>query len=91
MLGGKVFVEGYGCAERRADLKIGHYRSEAGFGERDGEAAVGNIVGGLDGAFRCERDETIDEAPFGGEVDGRGFASNDGGDGFGVFARRKFA
>jgi len=38
-----------------------------------------------------ESDETIDEALFGGEVDRWRFAGDDGGDGFGVFARRKFA
>src|SRR6266849_2933089 len=47
------------CAERRAagrgrrrtGLKTGHYSGEAGLGEGDREAAVGDVVGGLDGAL----------------------------------------
>jgi hypothetical protein len=78
--------------ERRSTgLKTGHYRGEAGFSEGDGEAAVGNVVSGWHGAFGGESDEAIDEAFFGGEVDGGRFAGDDGGDGFGVFGGVEFA
>src|SRR6266704_596852 len=66
-------------------------RSETGLGEGDGEAAVGDIVGGLHGALGGERDETILKTLFGGEVDGRRFAGEDGGDRFGVFGGGEFA
>src|SRR5882672_3411790 len=55
---------------------------EAGLGQGDGEAAVGNIVGGLDAAFGGERDEAVDEALFGAEVDGWWFAGYDATDRF---------
>src|SRR5713226_771567 len=66
-------------------------RGEAGFREGDGEAAVGNVVGGLDGAFGGERDEAIDQALFGEEIDGGRFTSDDAGDRFGVFGGGEFA
>src|SRR2546430_14623433 len=72
---------------------VGYKRcgGKAGFGEGDGEAAVGKVVGGIDEAFRCESDETVDEALFGGQVDGWWFAGDDGGDGFRVFRGGEFA
>src|SRR2546422_426129 len=66
-------------------------RREAGFGEGDGEAAVADVVGGLDGAFGGKGDEAILETFFGGEVDGGRFAGDDAGDHFGVFGGGKFA
>jgi len=41
-------------------------RSEAGFGESDGQAAVGDVVGGLDGTFSGENDEEILKTLLGG-------------------------
>src|SRR5213082_1477523 len=37
-------------------------RGEAGFGEGDREAAVGNVVGGFDDAFGSESNEAVDGA-----------------------------
>ena len=50
--GWAIFFEFCGCAQP--------VRGEAGLGQGDGEAAVGNVVGGLDAAFGGERNETID-------------------------------
>ena len=69
---------------KRTGLKTGHYRrgGEAGFGESDGEAAVGNVVGGFDGALGREGNEAVDKTLLGGEVDGGRFAGDERGDGF---------
>ena len=64
---------------------------ETGFGERDGEAAVGNVVGGFDGAVGGESNEAIDEALFGGEIDGGRLAGNDAADRFRVFGGGELA
>src|SRR5205823_2201393 len=63
---------------------------EAGFGEGDGQAAVGNVMGGLDDALSGEGDEAVDEALFVGEVDRGRFAGNNGGDGLAVFRGGEF-
>src|SRR5438309_3437824 len=78
-------------SRKRTGLKTGHYRGEAGFGEGDGEAAVGNIVGGLHGAFGGESDEAFLETLLGGEVDGGWFTGDDAGDGLCIFGGGKFA
>src|SRR5438552_5731746 len=78
-------------SRKRTGLKTGHYRAETRFGEGDGEAAVGNIVGGLHGAFGGESDEAIREKLLGGELDDRRFARNDAGDGLCIFGGGKFA
>src|SRR5216684_5542803 len=80
-----------GRSRRRTGLKTGHYRGEAAFGERDGEAAVGDVVGGLDGAFGSESDETVDQKFFCGEVYGGWFAGDDAGGRFGVFGGGEFS
>src|SRR6266700_3640524 len=94
--GGGSLIEADVCGEtghsrRRTGLKTGHYRGETGFGEGDGEAAVGNVVGGLDSALGGESNEAIDKAFIGGKVDSRRFAGNDAGDRFGVFGGGEFA
>src|SRR5262249_48715440 len=61
------------------------------FGEGAGEAAIGNVVRGLNGARGSERDEAIDEAFFGGEIDRGRFARDYAYNGFRIFRRRKFA
>src|SRR2546430_16185376 len=67
------------------------FRSEAGLREGDGQAAVGDIVCGLDGAYGAESHETINQALLSGELDGGRFASDDPGDGLGVFGGGEFA
>src|SRR6202011_3932222 len=52
-------------------------RGEAGLGKGNGQAAVGNVVRGLDAAFGGEGDEAVDETLFGTEVDGWWFARYD--------------
>src|SRR5712692_2282462 len=69
----------------------GKSRGEAGFGERDREATVGNVVGGLDGTLGGERNEAIDEALFGGEVHGGRLAGSDSSDRLRVFGGGEFA
>src|SRR5262249_40426422 len=64
---------------------------KAGFGNGDREAAIGNVVGGDHDSMRCESDETIDQAPFGGEVDSGRFACHGGADGFCVLGGGEFA
>src|SRR2546430_3958199 len=46
------------------------FRSEAGLREGDGQAAVGDIVCGLDGAYGAESHETNNQALLSGELDG---------------------
>src|SRR6266571_2278059 len=67
------------------------YRGETGFRESDGEAAVTDVVGRLHSAFSGQRNEAINEAFLGREIDGGGFAGDDGGDGFGIFGGGEFA
>src|SRR5437899_8421721 len=64
---------------------------EARFGEGDGEAAVGNIVGALHGAFGSERNEAVLKTLLGGQVDGGWFTGDDARDRFGIFGGGKFA
>ena len=64
---------------------------EAGFGEGDGEAAVGNVVGGLDSALGGESDETINEAFFASEVDGGRFAGDNASGCLCIFGGGEFA
>src|SRR6266705_2369733 len=66
-------------------------RSETGLGEGDGKAAVGDVVGGLHRALGGESYEAVLKALLGGEVDGRCFAGEDGGDRLGVFGGGEFA
>src|SRR6267154_453400 len=92
--GQRRILNGYDRGEMgRSMLRPGKRRlgSKAGFGEGYGEAAVGNIVRGLDSAFRGESDEAILETLLGGELDDRKFAGDDAGDSFGVFGRGEFA
>src|SRR5216117_3227660 len=67
--GGGIF-EADNCAESGRG-KPRPCRSKAGFGEGDGQAAVGTVVGGFDGAFGGERYEAVLKALLGGQVDGR--------------------
>src|SRR5438552_2506241 len=64
---------------------------EARFGEGDGEAAVGNIVGALHGAFGSERNEAVLKTLLGGQVDGGWFTGDDARDRFGIFGGGEFA
>ena len=67
------------------------YGIEAGLGEGDGEAAVGNVVRGFKDAFGSQRDETINQAFFGGKVEGWRVAGDDATDGFRKFGGGEFA
>src|SRR6266567_5375095 len=94
--GGGSLIEADVCGEtghsrRRTGLKTGHYRGETGFGEGDGEAGVGNVVGGLEGALGGESDEAILETLLGSEVDAGRFAGNDAAYRFGIFGGGEFA
>src|SRR5258708_18356672 len=64
---------------------------ETGFGEGDGEAAVADVVRGLQSAFGGECEETVNQAFFGDEVNGGWVAGDDARDRLRVFGGREFA
>src|SRR5450432_192481 len=81
--GGSVALQGHPRTQFR--------RCETGFGESDGQAAIAEVVGGLNGFRRGEGEQTLLQAFFGREIDGWRLAGDDACDGFGIFGRRKFA
>src|SRR5712692_1886317 len=88
VFGGDAIIESDNRAENgRGKPRPYRGRGETGFGKGDSEAAVGDVVGGLDGAFGSESDETVDQKFFGGEIDGGWFASNDAASCLRIFAR----
>jgi len=64
--------------------------SEAGFSQRDGEATIADVMGGLQRAIGSQRDQAIDQAFLSAQINRRWFAGHDSRDRFGILRRRKF-